>query len=316
MNKRAKNIICTGHSRPIPQIEFKDTKEDGLFLISSCLDNRPMLRDGNSGDWIGSFIGHNGAVWCTRLNSSATNAITASADFSANYWCALTGQKLHTFSHNHIVRAAAFSYDDSKILTAGFEGKIRQYDIAKIGSEPLEYHDKGAKIEYLLTSSLDQQLLASSDNSSGVKIWDSRTMTVVRNLETDGVVTDMCASLDGSLICATAGGNAYFWDAKTFDIVNTIKTNRKLMSVAVDSERNRMVLGSEELWVRLYDFKSGKEVGCNKGHHGPVGSLAFAPSGAFASGSVDGTIRIWQWEEKQGKISGEGSAEVTNTSEA
>lgn len=83
------------------------------------------------------------------------------------------------------------------------------------------------------------------------------------------------------------------------------------------------------MWVRCYDFNTGDEIGqslgahnglllsigeadadsllcvslfplsflaCNKGHHGPVRSLAFTPSYQnYASGSEDGTIRIWSW---------------------
>ena len=53
----------------------------------------------------------------------------------------------------------------------------------------------------------------------------------------------------------------------------------------------------DELWVRLYDFETGTEIDCQKGHHGPINSVAFAPTGngnVYATGSVDGTIRIWE----------------------
>lgn len=112
-------IICPGHSRPVPDVAFRFgafgaphsclthasshvVDDETYFMMSSCLDGKPMIRDGVTGDWygllmwsfrshrcgvvwctrIGTFEGHKGAVWCARLDSTASFAATASADFS------------------------------------------------------------------------------------------------------------------------------------------------------------------------------------------------------------------------------------------
>merc|ERR1711923_21572 len=82
-------LTCSGHTRPVVFLafsEFNSNDAANYYCISACKDGKPMLRQGDTGDWIGTFEGHKGAVWGVDLNRNASKAATGAADFSAKIW--------------------------------------------------------------------------------------------------------------------------------------------------------------------------------------------------------------------------------------
>ncbi|KAM1155307.1 hypothetical protein ACFX15_025619 [Malus domestica] len=294
--KVAVPLVCHGHSRPVVDLFYSPVTPDGFFLISASKDSSPMLRNGETGDWVGTFEGHKGAVWSCCLDTNALHAATASADFSAKVWDALTGDVLHSFEHKHIVRACAFAEDTHLLLTGGVEKVIRIYDLNRPDAPPREVDKSPGSVRTAAWLHSDQTILSSCTDMGGVRLWDVRTGKIVQTLETKSSVTSSEVSQDGRYITTADGSTVKFWDANYFGLVKSYNMPCTVESASLEPKfGNKFIAGGEDMWVHVFDFHTGEEIACNKGHHGPVHCLRFSPGGeSYASGSEDGTIRIWQ----------------------
>eukprot|EP00741_Cyanophora_paradoxa_P015319 tig00000194_g14788.t1 len=292
-------LVCSGHSRPIPEIRFSNVTEDGIFLISACLDGKPMLRNGETGDWIGTFEGHKGAVWSACLNTPATHAATASADFTVKLWNAISGEEMHSFKHGHIVKAVDFQHDGSRIVTGGHEKCLRLWDVTKPEAEVLKIEGLPNIIKTAVFAGpahSDNLVFVGLQEAGGVHVVDVRTKQVIKVMNTPAPVTSIELSQDGKHIATACGKEAGFFSIATFEPVKSFAIGAPVESVALHPDNKRFIAGCTDNWVRVMDFESGKELECLKGHHGPVHCTRISPKqDTFASGSLDGTIRIWSY---------------------
>lgn len=51
------------------------------FVVCVFAAKTPMIRNGSTGDWIGTFVGHKGAVWGVALDDTGLLAATGVCGF-------------------------------------------------------------------------------------------------------------------------------------------------------------------------------------------------------------------------------------------
>jgi len=153
---------------------YSPVTPDGVFLASASKDGQPQLRQGETGDWIGTFQGHKGAVWSCVLNDSAFVAATGSADFSARVWNAVTGDVVHEFPHKHIVRTTAFErgLTATRLMTGGAEKMVRLYDVGKPEAEPFTFGPAPDSIRKCVWSLDNRRVYLSYLDSPGIDVRD------------------------------------------------------------------------------------------------------------------------------------------------
>ncbi|EME84503.1 uncharacterized protein MYCFIDRAFT_152723 [Pseudocercospora fijiensis CIRAD86] len=327
-------LTCHGHSRPITHVSFSSLLASSrsasqFYMISACKDNNPMLRDGLTGDWIGTFIGHKGAVWSARLSDDATLAATGSADFSAKVWDTFTGEVLHTLQHNHIVRAVAFPPQERPqvLATGGMEKKLRIFDLSRTSSsvqspgeggpngnsqaplaDPPSYEIGAGEHQGAIKSiiwSRDPNIVITAADDKKIRWWDLRARACIASYDIEALPgsCELNAGVNGDpagIISVAAGKNIYFFEGgRPGQLIKHIRTEREVASVALNGEARRFVTGCpNDTWVHVWDFETERELETGRGHHGPVWTTCFSPDGRlYATGSEDGTVKLWKFTD-------------------
>lgn len=293
--------VCPGHTKAVVELFFSEPSgEDDAFFLSACLDKLPMLRFTSTGNWAGTFSGHQGAVWSAKLNKGATLAATGSADFTAKVWDACSGDLLATLEHRHVVKSVDFSHASTRLATGGGDKLIRVFTVAGItsASEPALSMPHPDKIRRLLWAPNDTHIVTGSEEGI-LRLWNVATGACDKTLTVGApgeYVYDIELSRDGKTLTVSVGNSVVLVNLASFDIVKRLDLTCGIEAASLHPSGLYVAVGGTDVLVKVFEVETGRLLATNRGHHGIVHCVRFAPDGkSYASGADDATIRIWDF---------------------
>lgn len=299
-------LRCKGHQNNVTKVEFSNNTPDGTFMISASHDERAMLRDGNTGEWVGSLMGHKGAVRAADMNANATFAVTGGADYTLRYWNAVTGAELLQLGQSSVVKTVRVSrHEDRKVLAGGNDRRLRIYDVAAPEAQVLtcERQPESMTFNNATFGKDDSLVFSGSQNDKNLRCWDIRTLRCELAVPLPGTVRDLEVSRDEALLTVATETHVLFFDItkgllKKYD--HDLAAYGEFSSASLHPQHGgeKAVFAAGERKngaVCFFDMHTGDLVGDFQNHSKGINSVRFNPNGnQVASASDDHLIYLFR----------------------
>lgn len=294
-----------GHQGAVNAIAFSP---DERLLASGGVDTTVRIWDTFTGKQIHVLEGHTGRVNGIAFSPDGKHLASGSADKTVIIWDTATGRKrLSLQGHNASVKATAFSPDGRQLYSGSEDKVVRMWDVESgqiLGTTELG-REAGA-FGGVAFSPMERRIawfalkLPNQGGHPEIRVcdWEGRE-SIPRYIPGAKISAGPAFSPDGKfLACGTREIQPFLqmWDADSDNGQPklSLKGHRILItSVAFSSDGKRLVSGSEDRTIKIWDVSTGKEI-ATLHEEGTPFCLAFSPDGQrLASGSEDGTVKLW-----------------------
>ena len=280
----------------------------------------------------GSIHAHGALITTVKFNPNAKSRqiATAGADGTTKLWDA-SGNLVHTFAdQSSVITSLAFDPTGRYLATTGADGSVKIRDLRaitpKTAAAPLELDGHTRRINAVRFSH-DGTRLATASGDGNVKIWQSSTGKLLKQLHVENVgyqVNDVAFTRDDRLVIAAASDGALReWTAASGELVWDSGASQApldkvatLVHIAIAPDGKSAVAGAVDGAVVAYDLAGTpkRRLWLRRDDRGAINAVAFDPSGKMLlAGSEDGTARMYDAQSGEPKAVFSRSAAIGDT---
>ncbi len=293
--------VLIGHKNSVnsvvysPDGMFLASGSDGMFLASGKgRGSTVCLWIVASGHLAHTFSGHEWDITSITFSPDGACLASASRDNTVRLWDTNSGSLIHILhGHTSTVNEVVFSPNGEYLASGGeySDNTVRLWD--RVSGRVIQIFNGHTDSVHSVAFSPDGRRLVSASRD-GVRFWDMTSQHTKQTLSGHThQVYQVVFSLNGKcLASASRDGTLCLWNTASGRLRYAIINKGK--EVVFSPDGSCMAVAHEnELCLR--NTSNGQAMHLLTGHADAIYKVAFSPDGAYlASGSGDGTIRLWK----------------------
>ncbi len=280
---------------------------DGRYLAVGT-DVAVWLYDVPDGKETALFTGQGGQVNALAFsNNGKMLASSGEGNPVIQLWNLDTRNKLNSIGLTQRRDSiASLAFHGSTLISLERRGKVIYWD----ASTGKELSESGNIVQFKAAAFSDNgSLFAIGANDSKIHLWDatsgSRKRTIIGHAslfrKQDKDILALAFSPDGEILASgSEDKTVQLWNTQTYTKIGTLRKHDEwITAIAFSDDIRTLATGDTSGEIKLWDIATRKVRTTLKGHKNTINALTFAPdgmseySGCLASGSADGTIRLW-----------------------